>query len=653
MFYFEKKKHVAGLVECWLLKLKITLVAGNYTAAGSATLETEDLEECLRQISPGTGLTAQAQVLQKIASDLKAVDCSGVAEKIACVQSQADAFELTAAALFRYRSRKLLAMLKELSAALSRETRNYYFYEYYYLYYHLFHTSADSSDETHDEMLFNDVYYFFHSNRRIPSHRLNAVKLALDERASAYEKFRTVQLRDDSYHWQLPEDFFYSLLAALEKEPEPDLVRLVIHESDAPMTDDEKQTGLFDFLSEECGKFPELTMELVQEAVSSLKHLDLDINGVKEICQSEEKAFYIYGNTKGVLWKISQELFGVLVLAFRGTGLSGYNFPERQAELLQKFAVLIQRYYSNDYKMNRSLGFIISCSPAIKQMKQMILKVGNVPYPVLIRGESGSGKELVAKAVHLSSSRSGKPFVPVNAAAIPENLLEAELFGYKKGAFTGAAETKMGLFQAAHNGTLFLDEIGDLPLNLQAKLLRVLQENEIRRLGETKTIKVDFRLITATNKDLQQMIGDGRFREDLYYRINDLLIYIPPLRERMEDIPLLLNHFMEKYNFTPETKDDRNRILVYFSGLDYPGNIRQLESRVKRMITFYPQLDIENLPDTLHSGKHGLTAARERLERSLVTSALKECGGNRQEAADLLKIGRTSLFNLMKKYQLE
>jgi Nif-specific regulatory protein len=293
----------------------------------------------------------------------------------------------------------------------------------------------------------------------------------------------------------------------------------------------------------------------------------------------------------------------------------------------------------------------------MKQLKEQILKVSKVDFALLIRGESGSGKDLAARAVHLLCKRAGNPFVAVNAAAIPENLLEAELFGYKKGAFTGALESKIGLIEAANQGTLFLDEIADLPLTLQAKLLRVLQENEIRRLGETHTIKVDFRLICATNKDLKKLIQAGQFREDLFFRIQDLTIEMPSLAERPGDIPLLARHFLDKYKFPVKDEMEFQRILQHLENRTWAGNVRELESTVKRLITYYPDFEREPggiyqpLPVSVSSGAGaGLIAARENLEKTMIYKALQEHGGNQQKAARELKISRQYIGKLMKKY---
>jgi len=401
--------------------------------------------------------------------------------------------------------------------------------------------------------------------------------------------------------------------------------------------------------------FDPVTQEMINQVITRLENLNLSLEEVKERCSSSEKAFYYYKNTKVLSWPIADDLFGVLLLAFSKEKYYEYDFFQRHEELLKKFAPLILRYYRKDFKLNQQLDFIIGESPAVQQLKETILKVSKVDFPVLIRGESGSGKELVAKAVHLLSSRSENHFVPVNAAAIPENLLEAELFGYKKGAFTGAGENKIGLIETAHNGTLFLDEIADLPLNLQAKLLRVLQENEIRRLGENTTRKVDTRLVCATNKNLKRMSQENRFREDLYFRIEVLAIDVPPLRKRLEDIPLLVQHFLKKYGFSVPDQGELQRIIDYFKDKTWSGNIRELESGVKRLITYYPDFDLDQRMEAVpveYPGI-GLPEARDNLEKQMITRALEETYWNKVEAANVLRISRQYLFTLMKKHGIK
>jgi transcriptional regulator with PAS, ATPase and Fis domain len=294
-----------------------------------------------------------------------------------------------------------------------------------------------------------------------------------------------------------------------------------------------------------------------------------------------------------------------------------------------------------------------------------VLIVSNSPSSVLLTGDSGTGKELFAKAIHFHGNRSSQPFVKVNCAAIPENLLEAELFGYVEGAFTGARKGgKLGKFELANKGTIFLDEIGEMPLPMQAKLLRVLQEGEIERVGGIKTIPIDVRIISATNKDLLSLIKEGNFREDLYYRLNVVNFHIPPLRERKSDIPLLINYIIQQLNkrlgraILYPTQEAMELLLSY----DWPGNIRELVNIIEAAMNFCRSsvIDIEDLPFFLNSYKdykpynnsQSLEAKVENAEKFQLISVLKQCNGNRKAAAEMLEISRTTLFRLMKKYEL-
>src|SRR5688572_13254015 len=249
---------------------------------------------------------------------------------------------------------------------------------------------------------------------------------------------------------------------------------------------------------------------------------------------------------------------------------------------------------------------LVGQSPAIRQIYAVVEKVASTPSTALITGESGVGKELIARALHENSSRHAGPFIKINCAAIPKTLMESELFGYDKGAFTGAVGAKPGRFELAHGGTLFLDEIGEIPIEMQVKLLRVLQESEFERVGGIKTIKVDVRLVTATNRDLMQEIAAGGFREDLYYRLNVVPIHLPPLRERREDIPLLVSHFITKFNdrlrkeITHIEPEAVNRLVSY----NWPGNIRELENVIERTMLFCEGsvIRLVNLPTDLQHG---------------------------------------------------
>jgi DNA-binding NtrC family response regulator len=327
---------------------------------------------------------------------------------------------------------------------------------------------------------------------------------------------------------------------------------------------------------------------------------------------------------------------------------------------------------------------LIGRSPVLEQIFAVIEKVADTPSTVLITGESGTGKELIARALHANSARRDKPFIKINCAAIPKTLMESELFGYEKGAFTGAVGSKPGRFELADGGTLFLDEIGEIPVEMQVKLLRVLQESEFERVGGIKTIKVDVRLVTATNRDLQKEVAAANFREDLFYRLNVVPVHLPPLRDRKEDIPLLVQHFVSKFNERlkkniARVEDDAHEKLLTHP---WPGNIRELENVLERTILFAegPSIRARDLPAELGATVGAPVAAAvgettnprvalpptvpagslkemvkhetERLERELIQRALDETGGNVTQAARKLKISRKSLQNKMKEFGL-
>jgi DNA-binding NtrC family response regulator len=309
---------------------------------------------------------------------------------------------------------------------------------------------------------------------------------------------------------------------------------------------------------------------------------------------------------------------------------------------------------------------LIGNSRRMKEIFRTLQKVKDSDVTILIYGESGTGKEMVAQAIHFNSPRKEAPFIPINCAAIPETLLESELFGYERGAFTGANTSKKGLVEAAHQGTLFLDEIGDLSLPLQAKILRMLQEKEIRRVGSSKQIKIDVRIIAATNKDLQALVQKGEFREDLYYRLNVISIHLPPLRERKEDIPLLIDHFIHKHS-----SDRTSRIpkmspeaLTVLMNYDFPGNIRQLESIVERILLFCDsdEISVADLPREVlipsfkmevpyRLPEQGISL--EELEKSLIFQALERAGGVYKEAAKLLGLSYKTFLYRAEKYGLK
>jgi DNA-binding NtrC family response regulator len=302
---------------------------------------------------------------------------------------------------------------------------------------------------------------------------------------------------------------------------------------------------------------------------------------------------------------------------------------------------------------------LIGLSQRMQRVYRLIEKVSQHNYPVLILGESGTGKELVARSIHFSGQRRNKPFVPVDCSALVPTLIESELFGYVKGAFTGAMHSKQGLMEVAGNGTLFLDEIGDLPVDLQAKLLRALQEKEVRPVGSTERVSIEMRVIAATNRDLDAAVRQGQFRQDLFFRLNVVQIKLPPLRERKTDIPLLVNSFLEK--FSDENGDARKisedamaRLIAY----DWPGNVRELENAIERAVALGsgPILHVGDLPTNLHQGsgermpQNDELLPLDELERRAILRALREAGGDKLAAARLLGIGKTTLYRKLKLY---
>jgi len=307
-------------------------------------------------------------------------------------------------------------------------------------------------------------------------------------------------------------------------------------------------------------------------------------------------------------------------------------------------------------------GGLIGTSPKMQRVYRLIEKVSQHNYPVLILGESGTGKELVARSIHFSGSRQNKPFAPVDCSALVPTLIESELFGYVKGAFTGAMHAKTGLMEAAGSGTLFLDEIGEMPIDLQAKLLRALQEREVKPVGSTERVPISTRVIAATNRDLEGAVRQGQFRQDLFFRLNVVQIKLPALRERKSDIPLLVNAFLEKFSDSNGraraiSEDAMARLIAY----DWPGNVRELENAIERAVALGsgPILHVGDLPSNLHYG----TADRlpqtdellplEELERRAILRALRESGGDKLAAARLLGIGKTTLYRKLKQYDAE
>jgi len=381
--------------------------------------------------------------------------------------------------------------------------------------------------------------------------------------------------------------------------------------------------------------------------------------------------------TEGDANVIMMSAYGTLDTAVEAMKLGAYDYISKpfkpdeiiltlkkaeERERLRKENELLRKEVRREYSFDN----IVSKNEKMQSIFEMIQKVAQYKSTILITGESGTGKEVVARALHYHSDRSQAPFMPVNCGAIPENLLESELFGHSKGAFTDAIRTKKGLFEEADGGTLFLDEIGELPPQLQVKLLRVLQDGEIRRVGEAKAIQIDVRIVAATVKDLVKEVNEGRFRDDLFYRLNVVPVHIPPLRERKEDIPLLVTHFIKKHgqslgkNITGIDPKALEALINY----KWYGNVRELENTIERgmVLADGENIELENLPHDIQNfeervevtplseEEYSIKKASKALETTLIRRALKKTKGNHTHAARLLEISHRALLYKIKEY---
>ena len=372
--------------------------------------------------------------------------------------------------------------------------------------------------------------------------------------------------------------------------------------------------------------------------------------------------------------------FGTVEQAVKATRLGAFDFitkPFKNDEILLAVANGIQRRWLTLENLQLKANFkerfdfhnIVGKSARIQTIFDFITHVGPSRSTVLIYGESGTGKELVSKAIHVCSPRADQPFIAVNCGNIPSELLESELFGHVKGAFTGAASTKKGLFEMAHGGSIFLDEVGSISFEMQAKLLRVLQEREFRRLGGLESIRVDVRIIAATNLDLKQAVKENRFRDDLYYRLNVINVTLPPLRERKEDIPLLASHFIKKYNEENgrSISSINEEAMMLLMEHEWPGNVRELENVIERAVVLTNGTTITSgsLPKAIQTGSEkellsmvdlkkdiSLKEEVENFERNLILRALHQCDGNQKKAAHILKINATTLNEKIKRLHI-
>jgi len=366
--------------------------------------------------------------------------------------------------------------------------------------------------------------------------------------------------------------------------------------------------------------------------------------------------------------------FGTIESAIQAMKMGAYDYvtkPFQMEELgltvkkalenrfLKKEVVRLKKEVESRYQFHQLIGK----SPAMQKIYDLIERVSDTPSNVLITGESGTGKELVAKAIHYNGIRKEGPFVAVNCAAIPETLLESELFGYKRGAFTDAKSDKKGLIFEAHEGTLFLDEITEMPYTLQAKLLRVIEEREVRPLGDTSSYPIDVRIISTSNRDIKSHMQEGRFREDLYYRLKVIDIELPPLRERREDIPLLTQHFLDKFirDLKKNTSGVSEEALKFLINYSWPGNVRELENVIQRGITLsqHEVLLPEDLPTSLVQEPDENLIAKglggkltiDQLEKEYIKRTLIEVGGNKTKAAEILGLDRKTLYRKLQEIE--
>ena len=409
----------------------------------------------------------------------------------------------------------------------------------------------------------------------------------------------------------------------------------------------------------------------VHVLMTDLKLPDIDgLTVLERILQIDSKVIGIvmtgYGSIDCAVKAMKAGAFDFLTKPFDNEVVVGSINRALEAHRRRKNMQSSQKAVRERYRLEQFVG----TSEPIRRVFEFVEKVADCDSTVLIQGESGTGKELVARMLHFNSVRKDRPLIPVNCGAIPENLLESELFGHEKGAFTGAAHTRIGRFELAHGGTIFLDEIGELSLGLQVKLLRVLQERSFERVGGTKTIDVDVRVVAATNQDLEVAVQQKRFRGDLYYRLNVIPVTIPPLRERRSDIPQLVSHFLEKLNrgkqaaMTGCSPDAMARLLEHH----WPGNIRELENMIERLVvlSLSGTIEVSDLPERLQCrsvtaeqtasnfisfSDQGVNLPREieQFENRLIVGALRQANGVTSKAALLLHVNRTTLVEKMKR----
>lgn len=409
-------------------------------------------------------------------------------------------------------------------------------------------------------------------------------------------------------------------------------------------------------------------LRMLGEAPVDVLLTDLRLGGMDGL-ELQEHALGLYPDLQVILMTAHATIDSA-VEAMRKGAADYLQKPFSESEILIRLERAAQKRklteqvntLAHEFRDRYKLENIVGRSLPVREVLGRIIRVAPTDTTVLITGPSGTGKELVARAVHANSARATRPFVSINSAAITETLLESELFGHVRGAFTGAVAARKGLFEEADGGTFFFDEIAETPMSFQVKLLRAIQEGEIRRLGDNQSVKVNVRVIAATNQDLLQAIADKRFREDLYYRLNVVRFHLPPLRDRREDIPILVAHFLQKYAKKLNRPNVRlgDGVLEYLTAQDFPGNVRELENMIEQGVAL-SQGDLIGLDDVASQERsslrftspQSLAAVVDRAEKDAIEAALQAVDGNRERAAEVLGLSPTTLWRKMRRLQVK
>jgi len=613
--YFKELNNSSAVIECDILLLKIRIFTKSKIKKSEFNNNSDDIRFniLLRLISYEE---IPLELIRKIMAD-------------------DERFDMLRILYYKFKKDDYLDEMRKIAEKFPKDEISYFYFEYLYVYFDVKDIDKVEKDKINE---FLDMFYFFYKNNRKFSDRIYNLKKEIEKGERDINLFDNISYINKFAKWEIFEDFFDDFKKDIGLILNYEYMAIRIYKNNELLFKNPINTDFNDVIEE---LFEIFSRNLTIQAFEK----DFIDNNLK----TNSKHFYEFLLTKIFLWKISENLYAFVLLAFNDISFRNVDLLARINDVLSKYKSLVKRFYEENYEIKNRLNFIVGESDVIKELKNQISKISRVDFSVLIQGESGTGKELVAKAIHLLSNRANKPFVTINSAAIPDNLLESEMFGFERGAFTDASRSRVGLIEEANGGTLFLDEIGDLSLNLQAKLLRVLQEREIRRIGENTVRKVDIRLISATNKNLEKMIEKGEFREDLYYRIKELTINVPSLKERIEDIPQLTRYFFNKYGFVNIDDNYLNNLILDFMTREWKGNVRELEAEIKKFITFYPDLEFSQLKDK----KFDLRYFKDKTELFILKNLMKKHNGNKTKMADELGITRTAVYKLLKKHGLK